>query len=58
MKRAWVLVNALGVPCVAYTVLGLKDSIRNGETGLLVKSGDAPTLAEWLFKVLVAKVGK
>lgn len=67
MKRAWVLVNpsvregfglnvieanALGVPCFAYDVSGLRDSIRNGETGLLVKSGDAQALAEGLFKVL------
>jgi len=67
LKRAWVLVNpsvregfglnvveanALGVPCVAYDVSGLRDSIKNGETGLLVKSGDAQALAEGLFKVL------
>lgn len=67
VKRAWVLVNpsvregfglnvieanALGVPCVAYDVCGLRDSIRNGETGLLVKSCDTQALAEGLFKVL------
>ena len=44
--------NALGVPCVAYDVPGLRDSIQNGETGLLVKSGDAQALAEGLFKTL------
>ncbi|MEM3907048.1 MAG: glycosyltransferase family 4 protein, partial [Nitrososphaerota archaeon] len=67
IKKAWVLVNpsvregfglniveanALGVPCVAYDVPGLRDSIKNGETGLLVKSGDIQFLAEGLLKVL------
>lgn len=67
MKRAWVLVNpsvregfglnvveanALGVPFVAYDVPGLRDSILNGETGLLARSGDVQALAEGLFKVL------
>jgi glycosyltransferase involved in cell wall biosynthesis len=67
LKRAWVLVNpsiregfglniveanALGFPCVAYDVPGLRDSIQDGETGLLVKSGDVQALAEGLFKVL------
>ncbi|MEM0301531.1 glycosyltransferase family 4 protein, partial [Saccharolobus sp.] len=67
IKKAWVLVNpsvregfglnvieanALGVPCVAYDVGGLRDSIRNGETGLLVKPGDVQALAEGLLKVL------
>jgi len=66
-KRAWVLVNpsvregfglnvieanALGVPCVAYDVPGLRDSIQNGETGLHVKSGDIKSLAEGLLQVL------
>jgi len=65
--RSWVLVNpsvregwglnvveanALGVPCVAYNVSGLKDSIKNGETGLLVKSGNVQALAQGLLKVL------
>jgi glycosyltransferase involved in cell wall biosynthesis len=66
-KRAWVLVNpsvregfglniieanALGVPCVAYDVHGLKDSIWNGETGLLVKSRDVQALAEGILSIL------
>jgi glycosyltransferase involved in cell wall biosynthesis len=52
LARAWVLVNpsvregfglnvleanALGTPCVAYDVAGLRDSIIDGRTGLLVK---------------------
>jgi len=67
MKRAWVLVNpsvregfglnvieanALGVPCVAYDVPGLRDSVQNGETGLVVESGNVQALTEGLFKVL------
>jgi len=67
VKRAWVLVNpsvregfglnvieanALGVPCVAYDVAGLRDAVTNNETGLLIKSGDAEALGEAIFRVL------
>jgi glycosyltransferase involved in cell wall biosynthesis len=67
IKQAWVLVNpsvregfglnvveanALGVPCIAYDVGGLRDSIINGETGLLIKSGDIPALAEEICHVI------
>lgn len=67
MKMAWVLVhpsiregfglnvieaNAYGVPCVAYDVPGLRDSVQDGETGLLVKSGNIQALAGGLTKVL------
>jgi len=67
IKKAWVLVNpsvregfglnvveanALGVPCVAYDVAGLRDSVIDGETGLLVKSGDVGALAEAIIHVL------
>lgn len=67
IKRAWVLVNpsvregfglnvieanALGVPCVAYDVAGLRDSIRRDETGILVKSGSVEALAEAIILVL------
>jgi len=67
IERAWVLINpsvregwglnvieanALGTPCVAYDVGGLRDSIRNNETGLLVKSGDVENLADEIVKVL------
>jgi len=67
IRRAWVLVNpsvregfglnvveanALGVPCVAYDVAGLKDSLVDGKTGLLVKSGDIDALAEGIIGVL------
>lgn len=71
IRRAWVLVNpsvregfglnvveadALGVPCVAYDVAGLRDSVVDGETGLLVKSGDVEALAEAVVQVLTSDV--
>jgi len=67
IKRAWVLVNpsvregfglnvieanALGVPCVVYDVHGLRDSVKNGETGLLVESGNIEALADEIVRVL------
>lgn len=56
VREGWGLnvveANALGTPCVAYDVPGLRDSIQNGETGLLVKSGDVHALAAGLFQVL------
>lgn len=67
IKKAWVLVNpsvregfglnvieanALGVPCVAYDVAGLRNAIIDGETGLLVKSSDVGVLAEAIIHVL------
>ena len=67
MRRAWVLVNpsvregwglnvieanALGTSGVAYDVAGLRDSVRNGETGLLVPDGDVEALANAIIKVL------
>lgn len=59
LQEGWGLnvaeANALGVPCVAYNVTGLRDSIRNGETGSLVTSGDIQALAERLIKVLEDK---
>jgi len=72
LARAWVLVNpsiregfglnvleanALGTPCVAYNVAGLRDSIINRRTGLLVKeNGDAEKLAEAVIRVLEDEV--
>jgi glycosyltransferase involved in cell wall biosynthesis len=67
LARAWVLVNpsvregwglnvveaaALGTPCVAYDVAGLRDSVRDGVTGLLVPSGDVEALAKAIIGVL------
>jgi glycosyltransferase involved in cell wall biosynthesis len=70
IKKAWVLVNpsvregfglniieanALGVPCVAYDVPGLRDAIVPDETGLLVKSGDIEELGKAVCRVLTDK---
>ncbi len=56
LREGWGLnvteANALGVPCVAYDVHGLKDSIKNGETGLLVEAGNIKTLAEKVIDLL------
>ncbi|MEM3833354.1 MAG: glycosyltransferase family 4 protein [Thermoprotei archaeon] len=67
VRRAWVLVNpsiregwglnvveanALGTPCVAYDVAGLRDSVKNGKTGLLAKDGDIKDLAEKITNIL------
>jgi len=67
IKKGWLLVNpsiregwglnvieanALGVPCVGYDVPGLRDSIKNGETGVLVASGDICRLAENVLRIL------
>lgn len=50
VREGWGLniieANALGIPCVAYNVPGLRDSVRNQETGILVESGDIRALAE------------
>ena len=67
MKRSWVLVNpsvregfglnvveacALGTPCVAYDVPGLRDSVKDGETGLLAKAGTIEDLADKIVLIL------
>ncbi|KUO42819.1 MAG: hypothetical protein APU95_02355 [Hadesarchaea archaeon YNP_N21] len=56
-KEGWgitvVEANACGTPCIAYDVPGLRDSIRDEETGLLVKeNGNVEALAEAIVKVL------
>lgn len=55
-KEGWGLTvleaNACGTPVVATDVPGLRDSVRAGETGLLVAKGDAPGLAAGIVKVL------
>lgn len=67
IKRAWILVNpsiregfglniveanALGVPCVAYDVPGLRDAIIDGKTGSLVEAGDVEALANAIIRIL------
>ena len=49
VKEGWGLtvieVNALGTPVVATDAPGLRDAVRDGETGLLVADGPAPAFA-------------
>ncbi len=56
LREGWGLniveANALGVPCVAYDVHGLRDSVINNETGLLAESGNVEGLAEKVLTVL------
>jgi glycosyltransferase involved in cell wall biosynthesis len=67
VSRAWVLVNpsvregfglnvveanALGTPCIAYDVAGLRDSVNHYRTGLLVETGSVEDLASNLIIVL------
>jgi len=71
LSKAWILVNpsvregwginiieanAYGTPAIAYDVPGLRDSIVNQETGILVgENGDIKKLAEAIIKVLKNK---
>ncbi|MEM2112111.1 MAG: glycosyltransferase family 4 protein, partial [Candidatus Bathyarchaeia archaeon] len=67
IARSWVLVNpsvregfglniieanALGVPCIAYDVPGLRDAIINGETGFIVEPGNPKALADCVLNIL------
>jgi glycosyltransferase involved in cell wall biosynthesis len=55
-KEGWGLTvieaNACGTPCVAAAVPGLRDSVRDGETGILVPPRDPRALAAALDRVL------
>jgi glycosyltransferase involved in cell wall biosynthesis len=55
-KEGWGLTvieaNACGTPVIAADVPGLRDSVRHGETGLLVSPGDVSGLATALARVL------
>lgn len=57
VREGWGLVvteaNACGTPAVGYDVAGLRDSIRHGETGLLVSPGDVESLAEAITSLLI-----
>ena len=48
VREGWGLVvveaNAVGTPAVGYDVAGIRDSIRPGETGILVAAGDPEAL--------------
>ena len=55
-KEGWGLTvieaNACGTPVVASDSDGLRDSVRHGETGLLVPHGDPEALADGLQRLL------
>jgi glycosyltransferase involved in cell wall biosynthesis len=56
VREGWGLTNveanACGTACVAADSPGLRDSCRDGETGLLYPWGDLPALADRLVRVL------
>lgn len=56
MKEGWGVAvleaNACGTPAIAYDVPGLRDSIRDGKTGLLVPDGNIVALNDAIVKVL------
>jgi glycosyltransferase involved in cell wall biosynthesis len=57
MKEGWAIsvieADACGTPAIAYNVPGLRDSIRDGETGLLVPYSNIDELANAIVSILV-----
>lgn len=56
MKEGWgitiIEANACGTPAIAFNVPGLRDSIKNERTGLLVEYGNIKSLSEAVINVL------
>ena len=56
IHEGWGLVNieanAVETPIIAYSVHGIRDSVRDGETGILVEKGDYRRLAENAIKLV------
>ncbi|HTY58069.1 MAG TPA: glycosyltransferase family 4 protein [Bacteroidota bacterium] len=56
MKEGWGLTvvesNACGTPSIAADVPGLRDAVREGETGLLYPYGDSPALARGMIRLI------
>jgi glycosyltransferase involved in cell wall biosynthesis len=56
IREGWGLVvteaNAMGTTTVGYDVPGIRDSIINNQTGLLVRFGDKKALAEAVIRIL------
>lgn len=56
IKEGWGLcpveANACGTPAISYNVPGLRDSIRDGYNGILVKDGDIDSLAQRIHAVI------
>ena len=55
-REGWGMVvieaNAMGTPVVGYDVPGLRDSIQDGETGVLTKKNDPTHLAQEVVRLL------
>jgi glycosyltransferase involved in cell wall biosynthesis len=56
LREGWGMVvteaNSMGTPAIAYDVPGLRDSVRVGETGILVGRGDTPAMAREAVSLL------
>ena len=56
MKEGWgitvIEANVCGTPVVAYDVPGLRDSVRNMETGMLVEDGNIERMAEAIITLI------
>jgi glycosyltransferase involved in cell wall biosynthesis len=59
VREGWGLVNieanTVGTPVIGYDVPGCRDSIKNGNTGTLVKVGDYNALVDVCIKLLMNK---
>lgn len=59
IREGWGLVvtesNAMGTPVIAYNVPGLRDSVKDGNTGLLVKENSPRGLADSAIHLLKNK---
>ena len=59
VREGWGLVvtesNAMGTPAVAYNVPGLRDSVKDNETGILSKENTPESLAEAAIELLTNK---
>lgn len=57
MKEGWgitvIEANACGTPVVAYDVAGLREAVKNGETGYLVTYGDTKELTKKITDILL-----
>jgi len=60
VKEGWGLVvteaNSQGTPAVVYDVDGLRDSVRNGETGIICEKNNPENLSQKIVKILEDKV--
>ena len=54
-REGWGLVvleaNAMATPASAFNIPGLRDSVVHGQTGILLESNDAQTMADWCVRL-------